>query len=753
MSEIMTKQLAQALKGYYRNEEFSDKVLHIVEMEGASKLPTNSKYNNNQDVSDKAGKSEVSHASQKNKEFITIDDEAPKKVFHGSSFFISKNITGDDMKKIESLVTKNGGSFNSTEEKTTFIISHYLLPTEQQSADVRERTIKWLEDCITENEIKSSLTNVLYRSISVETKPLSKLILTLGNCDEKEKQQLEQIAIRLGASHQDLLLTRQDNSTATVSTYFIVCSEDNTEVMQFNTASDWSIPCVSKQWLWECSKTLEKVDIKKFIIKDINNVTEKGNTTSKPVNDKAYSVFPVHSLILSFNSQYFKTLTTDSGMRETNCKDIVVKVNTGEGIYLELLIHSIYDQDVLKKLNISQLLKVLELADRFLCDTLIKIGLKVLQRLSIATVEQCNEILKQVKIFESLGSIPIHGAYKSMKDKCKVFLADYFYSLECHPEKLDQFDMLIVESLIVLLDSSFLWHENNIIHFIIRWLELDEERQTEYNIKTLLQKVRYEYTTLGYFMDILSIDHSILSKWEGFSKWYANAILYLGFSQEEQVVREINCDYENRSLEMSDTEVQSYFLKSEIVDTEIDQLVKYAVVENKKINYQGYELRPLVFIKKDTEDHSLYFTLRVNESIPREEIQSFHLKFNIAFAVFPSHITFDPSAIITTDSTESFIKHHYRRFQVELDTNGDSENHLGTVDKYLFEKFKTHGMNISVIIGGSEFVPFSWPKDLDILHHVRCYEINRKSATAFGFDDNYNDAELYTEKIEEGHYF
>jgi len=285
---------------------------------------------------------------------------------------------------------------------------------------------------------------------------------------------------------------------------------------------------------------------------------------------------------------------------------------------------------------------------------------------------------------------------------------------------------------------------------------LDEERQTEYNIKTLLQKVRYEYTTLGYFMDILSIDHSILSKWKEFSRWYGNTLIYLDFSQEEQVVREINCSYENRSLETSDTEVQSYFLKSEIVDTEIEEVdVKYAVFENKKIIYQGYELAPLVCIDKDEEDntHILYFALRVGESIPREEIQNFHLKFNVAFAVFPSHITFNPSAIIKKDSFESFIKHHYRRFQVELSTNGFSENHLGTVDKGLFENFKTHGMNISIIIGGSEFVPNSWPKDLEILHHVKCYEINRKSTTTFGFDDHYYDAELYSEKIDEGHYF
>jgi len=41
MSEAMTEQLTQALKGYFRNEEFSDKVLHIIEMEGAVKLPIN----------------------------------------------------------------------------------------------------------------------------------------------------------------------------------------------------------------------------------------------------------------------------------------------------------------------------------------------------------------------------------------------------------------------------------------------------------------------------------------------------------------------------------------------------------------------------------------------------------------------------------------------------------------------------------------------------------------------------------------
>jgi len=175
----------------------------------------------------------------------------------------------------------------------------------------------------------------------------------------------------------------------TASTHFILCNENKSDAMQFNTASDWSIPCVSKQWLWECSERLQKVDVKKFIIATMNITGVNINTTSEYEINNAYSVIPVHSLLLSINSKYFKALTsTDSGMQEKYNKNIVVKVNPGEGRYLELLIHSIYDQDVLKVLDIAELLNVLELADRFLCDLLIEYGIKILKTFSFKTVEQ-----------------------------------------------------------------------------------------------------------------------------------------------------------------------------------------------------------------------------------------------------------------------------------------------------------------------------------------------------------------------------
>ena len=33
MTDVMTQQLVQSLKGYYKKEEFSDKILHIIEID------------------------------------------------------------------------------------------------------------------------------------------------------------------------------------------------------------------------------------------------------------------------------------------------------------------------------------------------------------------------------------------------------------------------------------------------------------------------------------------------------------------------------------------------------------------------------------------------------------------------------------------------------------------------------------------------------------------------------------------------
>jgi len=284
---------------------------------------------------------------------------------------------------------------------------------------------------------------------------------------------------------------------------------------------------------------------------------------------------------------------------------------------------------------------------------------------------------------------------------------------------------------------------------------VDKESQTEYNIKTLLRKVRHEYATVGYFMDVLSIEHSILSKWKGFSKWYANALLYHGFSKEEQEAREINCQNKNRSLKVADTEVQNYFFKLESFATRFTHQSRYTTLGNKKIVYQGYKLTPSVYILEYQNLYDLIFALRFvgNSGGPIMDIENFHLKFNIAMGVFPGNITFEPDAMIKNFITSSFIKYHYRRFEVKFNLTDFLQFNIGTIDKGLFEKFKTHGMNISIIIGGSDFEQSSWPTNFKALHEMRGYEINCKSTTPFGLNDSYSATELYENEIEEGYYF
>jgi len=160
---------------------------------------------------------------------------------------MSKNILGHDIKKVQKLVQNNGGEFINLKESANYIISHYLLPKKKNTADSKERTVQWVEDCITENDIKVSSVNVLYRPISVKSRLLSNLVLTFGKCEVKEKDLLQQIAERLGAAHQNLLFTRQNNDTANVSTHFVICSEDQSNSIQFNIAMEWSIRCVTKQ--------------------------------------------------------------------------------------------------------------------------------------------------------------------------------------------------------------------------------------------------------------------------------------------------------------------------------------------------------------------------------------------------------------------------------------------------------------------------------------------------------------------------
>lgn len=256
-------------------------------------------------------------------------------------------------------------------------------------------------------------------------------------------------------------------------------------------------------------------------------------------------------------------------------------------------------------------------------------------------------------------------------------------------------------------------------------------------------------------MDVLSIDHPVLSKWQGFSKWHVNATFYHGFSDVERIMRGLDCDYANRSLKTCDIAAQSYVLKLQNVKSRQNFLFKYEVVGNRKMVYQGYTLKPYVYFEQnDNGTYCLSLFLCCGDFFRPMRIPNFYLTFNIAFGIFPGHITYEPDEVFENNISSNFIRNHFRRFEVNFNQNNQLQIDIGTVDEELFRKFKTNGLNIFIIFGGSGLNLNKWPINLKALHDVKNYEINRKSTTTFGLNDkNYNNTGLYTEKIQLGKYF
>jgi len=175
------------------------------------------------------------------------------------------------------------------------------------------------------------------------------------------------------------------------------------------------------------------------------------------------------------------------------------------------------------------------------------------------------------------------------------------------------------------------------------------------------------------------------------------------------------------------------------------------LVKNESIIYQGYVLRPIVRLQlqNDGTGHLLSLVLKFGDLSTRKDMENFYLKFNMAFGVFPSNVTYDPCAIIQNASANFFVQ-HFRQFNVRFSLTNTFVKHVGTIDKELFEKFQTNGMNIYILIGEAE--PGLNVSYVNRLSEVSCYQINRKSTTTYGLHDDYPDIRLNTNRIPVGRY-
>lgn len=406
---------------------------------------------------------------------------------------------------------------------------------------------------------------------------------------------------------------------------------------------------------------------------------------------QSFSVFPVHSLVLCINSVYFKSLILNSGMKETTERDIVIKVNVGKGKYLELLIHSFYDIDILATLKVSDLLQLLEIADMFLSDPVIVHGLNLLKRAKVSSVHSWHLILEHMQKFQSMGTVPTTETYTILTHTCSDYLVKTFSGLESNLERHDSFKEMSLICLMLLLISKkpFLYHENSLIHFILSWLSTDTERQTEENIKLLLHECAYEQMSPEYLTKYLTPTHSIFSKWKGWTTWHYNAICHHALSKSKTIFPEINVRKGHIMKENSKTE--QCVIKFSF-QTGADALRQW-VPQYKDIIFEGCVLSPeLVINKSDFDKYDIMLHMYLDVACKEENFEMFYFQCDVAFAVFPCAGCYSRNLFTNYD----FATQHFRRTRLIFHKNNLVTFSAGTVDEALYAKFMIDGIYVAL---------------------------------------------------------
>lgn len=379
-----------------------------------------------------------------------------------------------------------------------------------------------------------------------------------------------------------------------------------------------------------------------------------------------FAVMPVHAIVLSLNSEYFRTLFSVSGMKEIHQKYITIKVNIGEGQYLEKLIHAFYDQTVLRGLTTPELLQVLQVADRFSCVTYIEKCISLLKKANITSFSECNDIIEHLGNFERKIARFIGNKCVDIEQCCVKFMVKRFCPLENKIMQHDNFLSITYKSLLLLLRSHlpFTWKENSVLTFLACWLDYDEARQKEDIVETLFKEINHKYLTPAFLFDEITVNHHLLSKWSGYKTWFMDVLAFHAFSDERKSQAFFQT-FPSRNFK-SNLKVPGWLVKFETIGS-----TSLVLIDDNFTIYQGYNIKPRLFLK-DCDEDTYKITLHITHSNPlhRSSLHTFKFNFTTAIAVLPNYETYAESQLFSSDCAQ-FIKHHFRQVEVEFKSNTD----------------------------------------------------------------------------------
>ena len=426
-----------------------------------------------------------------------------------------------------------------------------------------------------------------------------------------------------------------------------------------------------------------------------------------------FLVIPVHSIVMCLNSKYFKTLLTTSGMKETYEKYVTIQVNVGEGQYLQKLIHAFYDYTVLNGLGALELLHVLEIANRFSCDIYMQKCAALLKNANVKSLAECTTMLLHIKKLE-LRTELFGPTCEDLRQCCIQFLVKSFCPLESRTNRHDDFLSLNYHILCVLLQSnkSMSWSENSLLMFVAAWLDHDESRLTSSNIETLLRAINIQLLTPDFLFDEITINHAIFNLWENFNVWFVDAIAHHGFTR-------------NRSLKHLSYSRQDYkdniFVPGWLVTFELVGSNFFPLSDDSLTLWRGYVIKPRLFITEHANDKKLYeLKIHVTHStLP--EVSLFHhfdLGFTLAIAILPRDESYNE--LVFSSKCRKFVKQHFREVNINFHSRTDYCSFgLGYVTKDFLQI--TNGLQVAMAFKAEKD---KWPvfmRTISNLESNKCY--------------------------------
>ena len=252
---------------------------------------------------------------------------------------------------------------------------------------------------------------------------------------------------------------------------------------------------------------------------------------SKPASDpsnidilKQHKFF-VHGSWLALQSSYFRSLFF-SGMKESNSKEVHVKISQSEEKAHLQLLEAMYKVDTLDNVDVDELLIVLELAHKYDAKFAFRKCKYALQATELS-LQTCEKIMCFIKIEHNMTDV------EDLAATLQTFLAHEFSPLD-KTWQTTSFGNLSQTSLKYLLSSNELitQSENTVFHALMHWLQFNELVPTSSDQQTpLLSVIRFELMPVDYLYNVVQ-HHPIAAKMADFNRLYLNGVTYHALTSE-----------------------------------------------------------------------------------------------------------------------------------------------------------------------------------------------------------------------------